>query len=108
VKVINIDDILTHKMLTTLLRSGYSRFPVYKGHNINNIIGIFHIKRLIGAQFGNDFTFGDLNLPIRQPLIISPEMSLNDLLIEFQKGKSHIAVVTSNVMLFKRILISLG
>ena len=37
-----------------LIKSGFSRFPCYKGKNKNDIVGIFLIKKMIGIDYSKD------------------------------------------------------
>ena len=90
---INIQDNLSKEKIRTLLNFGKSRFPVYRGSK-DNIVGIFRIKKLIGTHFSEENTFEELEGGFRKAMYVSPEMPLNELLLEFQKGRSHIALVT--------------
>jgi metal transporter CNNM len=60
------------------------------------ISGILRIKQLIGVDF-NKKSLRNLGIELRQPLIISPKVKLLDLLREFRKGRSHIALLTEQV-----------
>uniref|UniRef100_A0A7N0V534 CNNM transmembrane domain-containing protein n=1 Tax=Kalanchoe fedtschenkoi TaxID=63787 RepID=A0A7N0V534_KALFE len=87
---LDLDGILTLDLLNTIMTMGHSRVPVYAG-NPNNIIGLILIKNLLTVD-------PDYSLPLRKMLIrkiprVSENMPLYDILNEFQKGHSHIAVV---------------
>ena len=100
VETISHQQQLSKAFLNKLTEEGYSRYPVYK-ENKQNVIGILLVKKLLGLnKFG--ISLEKLNIPLRMPLIVHPEMHLTDLLMEFQKGKSHIALVTKQTAELKR------
>jgi len=100
VEIINYHQMLTKSFLNKLTEQGYSRYPVYKDSK-HNVIGILLVKKLLGFN-KFDVPLEKLNIPLRMPLIVHPQMRLTDLLIEFQKGKSHIALVTKQTSELKR------
>ncbi|WP_428910684.1 hemolysin family protein [Niallia sp. Krafla_26] len=70
----------------------YTRFPVYEG-DIDNIIGIFHVKYLF--QFmskDNDKAF-DLRELIRKPYFVLETQSIDTLFTDMKKNNVHIAIV---------------
>jgi gliding motility-associated protein GldE len=77
--------------LEVALKEGYSRIPVYSG-NVDNIVGILYIKDLIAF-----LKRGKLDLKIkeimRQPFFVPETKRVDDLLREFQKNKTHMAIV---------------
>lgn len=87
---------------------GYSRIPIYKNGNKHFLTGILRTKYLIGklSRINDNEVkiFRELNLKLSKPIIISPELSLINLLREFRKGRSHMAFVTNNVENFQKIL----
>ncbi len=100
VESIDCKQILTVDFVLNLSKKGYSRYPVFKD-NRQNVVGILLIKKLLGLK-EFDKTLEALNIPLRTPLIVSPKMPLTDLLVEFQKGKSHIALVTNQTAELKK------
>ena len=98
VEKIGADQKITPEFLKQLAAKGYSRYPVFNG-SIHNVIGIVMVKRLLGHKDSRR-TIGSLSL--RAPLIVPPNMPLTDLLTEFQKGKSHIALVTKQTNELKK------
>ncbi len=66
---------------------GYSRIPVFDG-DCDDIIGIVHIKDLIGANE---------NMPLRsflrKPIYVPEGKLCSKLLLEFQEKKTHMAIV---------------
>ncbi len=69
----------------------FSRIPVYEG-NIDNILGIVHIKDLIAidSEKQNGFRSGDY---LRQTFFVPETKKVNELFKEMKKEKIHLAVV---------------
>ena len=63
--------------------------------NSNFSNNIEKCSKIIG--FSQNKSLKELNIPLSQPIVISPEMMAIDLLNEFRKGKSHMAFVTKDV-----------
>lgn len=87
---IDLDGTLNLETLNAIMAMGHSRVPVYY-KNQNNIIGLILVKNLLAVD-------PDDSVPLRKMLIrkiprVSEDMPLYDILNEFQKGHSHIAVV---------------
>lgn len=72
-----------------IVDKGYSRIPVYKD-NIDHIEGILFVKDLIPHIHRKDFDWVSL---IREPFFVPENKKLDDLLKDFQRMKSHLAVV---------------
>lgn len=81
----NIDEIL--KIVT---ENGISRLPVYN-ENIDNIIGILHVKDLLNYVKKRD-NFNLLEI-IRTPYFIPEYKTINELLIELREKRIHLAIV---------------
>ena len=95
--MIDYDDILDSFKLNLILDKGYSRIPVYANHNKNDIQGLLRIKQLIGIDFDRNKSLRQFGIELRKPIVISPRLSVFDLLKEFRKGKSHMAFITEQV-----------
>lgn len=95
--MIDYDDILDKFKLNLILDKGYSRIPVYSNHNKNDIQGLLRIKQLIGIDIDRNKSLRQLEIQLRKPIVISPRLSVFDLLKEFRKGKSHMAFITEQV-----------
>jgi len=95
--MIDYDDILDKYKLSHILDKGYSRIPVYSNHNKNDIVGLLRIKQLIGVDFNQNKSLRQLGIELRKPIVVSPFVSIIDLLREFRKGKSHMAFITEQV-----------
>ena len=87
---LDLDGTLTLETLNAIMTIGHSRVPVYAGKP-TNIIGLILVKNLLMVD-------PDDAVPLRKMVIrkiprVSENMPLYDILNEFQKGHSHIAVV---------------
>jgi CBS domain containing-hemolysin-like protein len=67
-----------------------SRIPVYEGEK-SKIIGYIHIKDILAAWRHDRKDFA--KTLIRRPTFIDEDMRINDILKEFQRGKTHIAFI---------------
>ncbi|GMI96801.1 hypothetical protein like AT1G47330 [Hibiscus trionum] len=87
---LDLDTTLDLETLNKVMTMGHSRVPVYYG-NPKNIIGLVLVKNLLTID-------SEGPVPLRKIIIrkiprVSEDMPLYDILNEFQKGHSHIAVV---------------
>jgi len=80
------DDIVDD--LTTCQRT---RLPVYRD-DINNILGIIHMRRIINLLSRNELTKENLESQIREAYFIPEGTSLYQQLINFQKNKRRTAL----------------
>eukprot|EP00743_Colponemidia_sp_Colp-15_P011234 GILK01012499.1.p1 GENE.GILK01012499.1~~GILK01012499.1.p1 ORF type:complete len:221 (-),score=29.12 GILK01012499.1:291-908(-) len=87
--------------MATLLACGHSRVPIYH-RDRNNVKGILLVKRLIVVDPSDNRPVRSLAL--RKPLVVDAQMSLFDILNEFQKGQSHMAIVVSDVVRYRECL----
>ena len=70
--------------------SGYSRLPVYKD-SIDNIIGVLHEKDFYYHLYYEKST--NIKNLLKEVVYTSPQVKISSLLKQFQKTKSHMAVV---------------
>ena len=76
-----------------VLESGYSRLPAYKD-NPDNIIGIINMKDLLNLAVNRSLV---VLQDILYPAALFPQTKkVSDLLKEFQKGHTHIGIVTDD------------
>ena len=74
----------------TIIRSGFSRIPVYEG-DLDNIKGTLYVKDLLShIDRGDEFGWQQL---IRRPYFVPEHKKINDLLADFQSNKIHMAIV---------------
>ncbi len=91
VDVVDVDTKLNYKkLLEIVIDSGYSRLPVYSGSR-DNIKGILFSKDLLPFLDKPDsFRWQTL---IRQAYYVPETKKIDDLLIEFQENRIHLALV---------------
>lgn len=76
-------------VLAKVIDKGYSRIPVYRD-NIDYIEGVLFVKDLIPHIDKEDFDWITL---LREPFFVPENKKLDNLLKDFQRMKSHLAVV---------------
>ncbi|XP_023003469.1 DUF21 domain-containing protein At2g14520-like isoform X2 [Cucurbita maxima] len=87
---IDINANLDSNLIKLILEKGHSRVPVFYEHPAN-IIGLVLVKNLITGHSPDGVPIK--NFPIRKCPRVSETMPLYDILNDFQKGHSHMAVV---------------
>ena len=98
---INLEEPINRKKVFEILDKGFSRIPVFRNGDKSDFIGILRIKQLISIDFNQNRSLKELGIRLKLPLVISPTMTLIDLLREFRKGKSHMAFITEQVELLQ-------
>lgn len=88
---INIDDNLD-SIFQQLRTSQHTRLPVYKG-DINNIIGILHLRNMTKVMSQSEPNKAALLQVCREPYFTPESTSLNAQLLHFQQEKRRIAIV---------------
>lgn len=83
-------DLRHEELVKIIIESGYSRIPVYK-ENFDHIEGVLYVKDLLPLLYRNKRIKWQ-NL-IRPPFFVPENKKINDLLLEFQQKKIHLAVV---------------
>lgn len=78
------------QILSVVLESQYSRFPVCRG-DIDNVVGFIHAKDLL-CQAVKKPEF-DLESLLRAPFFVPEPKKINELLREMQHGHIHMAMV---------------
>lgn len=68
---------------------GHSRIPVFS-ENMDNVLGILYVKDLLPHIDRKNFNWMSL---IREPYFVPENKKLDDLLLEFQEKKNHLAIV---------------
>ncbi|EAQ99778.1 gliding motility-associated protein GldE [Maribacter sp. HTCC2170] len=76
-------------VLDEIKTQGYSRIPVFS-ENMDNVLGVLYVKDLL--PYIDRKTFNWISL-IREPYFVPENKKLDDLLLEFQEKKNHLAVV---------------
>ncbi len=79
----------SEEVLKSIIATNYSRIPVFD-ENLDKIIGVLHIKDLLPFLDKKEFQWKKL---LRKPLFIPENKKLDDLMLEFQEKKVHLAIV---------------
>lgn len=80
-------------ILSRVLESGYSRIPVYKD-SPDNIVGIINMKDLLSLSCNRELVvLQDIMYPAT---FIPDSKKVTELLKDFQKGHTHLAIVVDN------------
>lgn len=90
---LDISSKLDMNMIDLIMSKGHSRVPIYSACP-TNIIGLILVKNLIACRPEDDILIK--NVTIRKIPRVHEDMPLYDILNEFQKGHSHMAVVVKN------------
>lgn len=77
------------EVIEEIKKNGYSRIPVFS-ENMDNVLGVLYVKDLL--PYIDRKTFNWMSL-IREPYFVPENKKLDDLLLEFQEKKNHLAVV---------------
>lgn len=76
-------------IIPEIVAHGYSRIPVYE-NSIDSVSGILYAKDLLPYLKKKEFNWNSL---LRAPLFVPENKKLDDLMVEFQEKKIHLAVV---------------
>lgn len=76
-------------IIKDIIDNGYSRIPVYQ-ESIDTIIGVLYVKDLLPHLNKKTFNWTTL---LREPFFVPENKKLDDLMVEFQTKKVHLAVV---------------
>jgi gliding motility-associated protein GldE len=77
------------EVIEEIKKHGYSRIPVFSEH-MDNVLGVLYVKDLLPYIERKNFDWITL---IREPYFVPENKKLDDLLVEFQDKKNHLAVV---------------
>ena len=76
-------------IIKDIIDNGYSRIPVYE-ESIDSIKGVLYVKDLLPHLNKKKF---DWTTILREPFFVPENKKLDDLMVEFQTKKVHLAVV---------------
>lgn len=76
-------------IIQEIVDNGYSRIPVYE-ENIDDVKGVLYVKDLLPHLNKKKFKWTTL---LREPFFVPENKKLDDLMVEFQTKKVHLAVV---------------
>jgi len=83
------EDMKFLEVLEEIKKNGYSRIPVFSEH-MDNVLGVLYVKDLLPYIDRKILNWMDL---IREPYFVPENKKLDDLLLEFQEKKNHLAIV---------------
>jgi magnesium and cobalt transporter len=83
-------DVTLVQALDQIRKEGHSRLPVFRD-NLDDLLGMVHIKDVF-AFTGTPETFS-LEKIIRKPLMIAPQITVLDLLLQMRQTRTHLALV---------------
>ena len=87
---LNIRELDKEKLHEIIIKTNYSRIPIYDG-SIDNIIGILHIKAYLSAYLRNPNV--SIRSKLQKPYFVSSNIMIDDLFNGFKKHHTHIAIV---------------
>ena len=76
-------------IIKEIINNGYSRIPVYE-ESIDTIKGVLYVKDLLPHLNKKKFNWTKI---LREPFFVPENKKLDDLMVEFQTKKVHLAVV---------------
>jgi gliding motility-associated protein GldE len=76
-------------IINDIIDNGYSRIPVYE-ESIDTIKGVLYVKDLLPHLNKKTFNWTSI---LREPFFVPENKKLDDLMVEFQTRKVHLAVV---------------
>ena len=82
-------DMPFQEMLATVIKSGFSRIPVY-GETLDKVNGILYVKDLLPYLDAQSYEWQKL---IRPAFFVPENRKINDLFQDFREKKIHIAIV---------------
>ena len=77
------------EVLQEIRNHGYSRIPIFS-ENLDKVLGVLYVKDLLPYIDRKNYNWLSL---IREPYFVPENKKLDDLLMEFQDKKNHLAVV---------------
>ncbi|UNY99542.1 gliding motility-associated protein GldE [Zhouia spongiae] len=83
------EDTKFSEVFKEIVKNGYSRIPVYSEH-MDNITGVLYVKDVLPHIDKKSFNWVLLK---REAYFVPENKKLDDLLLEFQEMKSHLAIV---------------
>ena len=78
--------------LDLIRSSGHSRFPLYRD-SLDHVLGVVYAKDLLPRLSDDAATRLDWATIARRPLFVPPAKALDDMLADFQRTNTHMAIV---------------
>ena len=73
-------------------KSGHSRIPIY-GKDLDDIVGILHVRDILTHLKEPELQKKELKEFVREPIYVSQEKRMSDLLRQMQAKNTHMAIV---------------
>ncbi len=90
VDVVAVKDTASMEEVTAIFAGeGYSRLPVYH-ETLDNVVGVLHQKDLFSARYHGRTEWASLIHPV---LHVTASVKIDDLMRQFQRTKTHMAIV---------------
>lgn len=86
------DTILDHKMIDTILTSGYSRFPIHESGNSLAFTGLLLVKKLLTYDPAKELPVSSFPLSILPEAL--PSINCFQALDYFQTGRAHLILIS--------------
>jgi magnesium and cobalt transporter len=83
-------DVTLSQAIDQIRKEGHSRMPVFREH-LDDLLGMVHIKDVF-AFTGTAETFSVEKI-LRKPLMVAPQISVLDLLLQMRQTRTHLALV---------------
>jgi magnesium and cobalt transporter len=83
-------DVTLSQAIDQIRKEGHSRMPVF-GEHLDDLLGMVHIKDVF-AFTGAAETFSVEKI-LRKPLMVAPQISVLDLLLQMRQTRTHLALV---------------
>lgn len=96
------DKVIDLPLILSIKEKGFSRIPVYKNNNSDNIEGVLLVKDLLGFDITSGKTVG--NLMRSEILSVKEEITLDNLLNHFLAAKKHLACIYDEFGVFHGVV----
>ena len=83
-------DVTLAQAIALIREEGHSRMPVFREH-LDDVLGMVHIKDVFAFD-GPPDSF-DVEKILRKPLMVAPQISVLDLLLQMRQPRTHLALV---------------
>jgi putative hemolysin len=86
-------DLPPEEALSAVIESPYTRYPVYRGAALDEVVGILHVRDLFSAIVDRGIAGVQLEQLLRPAYIVPETKDLAALLAEFRRTNQHMAIV---------------
>jgi len=83
-------DVTLAQAMALIREEGHSRMPVFREH-LDDVLGMVHIKDVFAFD-GPPDSF-DVEQILRRPLMVAPQITVLDLLLQMRQTRTHLALV---------------